>query len=93
MTPEMDHDIDMDQRLRRILADVLALSPAVVAGFTANTGLFGHLPALDSMAVAHLLTEMEDRLHITVEDNEVDGELLDTYGHLLAYAHTKTQAV
>jgi acyl carrier protein len=36
-----------------------------------------------------LLTEMEDRLDIVIEDDEVDGELLETYGSLLAFAEAK----
>lgn len=80
---------DIDQTLRRILADVLGLSAERVAGFTAGTGLFGHLPELDSMSVAGLLTEMEDRLGFIIDDDEVDGELLETYGSLLAFARAK----
>ena len=83
---------DYDHILRQILSDVLGLSPAQVAGFTPATGLFGHLPELDSMAVAGLLTEMEDRLHITIDDDEVDGDLLETYGSLLAFAQSKRKS-
>ena len=79
----------IDQKLRSILCDVLALKPEVVAGFNADTGLFGHLPELDSMAVATLLTELEDRLNIAIEDDEIDGDLLDTYGHLLTFVTAK----
>ena len=78
-----------DRHLRRILRDVLGLSDDRVRAFTAETGLFGHLPELDSMAVAGLLTELEDRLDIVIEDDEVDGELLETYGSLLAFALAK----
>ena len=81
-----------DQTLRQILADVLGLDPARVAGFDRETGLFGHLPELDSMSVAGLLTEIEDRLGIIIEDDEVDGELLDTYGSLLAFTEAKLAA-
>ncbi|MEJ5975651.1 phosphopantetheine-binding protein [Novosphingobium sp. PS1R-30] len=80
---------DTDQLLRRILTDVLGLKAGQADGFTADTGLFGHLPELDSMAVAGLLTEMEDRLDIMIEDDEIDGELLETYGSLLAFAEAK----
>jgi hypothetical protein len=45
------------------------------------------------MAVAGLLTEMEDRLDIVIDDDEVDGELLETYGSLLAFAEAKRGAV
>lgn len=80
---------DTDRKLRRILTDVLGLKPGQADQFDADTGLFGHLPELDSMAVAGLFTEMEDRLDIVIEDDEVDGELLETYGALLAFAEAK----
>ncbi len=84
------HD-DTDTLLRAILRDVLGLKAAQVAALEADTGLFGALPELDSMAVAGLLTEMEDRLDIAIDDDEVDGELLETYGNLLAFAKAKQQ--
>lgn len=80
---------DTDLQLRRILTDVLGLKPGQADTFDADTGLFGHLPELDSMAVAGLLTELEDRLDIVIEDDEVDGEMLETYGGLLAFAKAK----
>lgn len=78
-----------DQTLRQILADVLGLDPARVARFDRDTGLFGHLPELDSMSVAGLLTEIEDRLGFIIDDEDVDGELLETYGSLLAFAEAR----
>ncbi len=81
-----------DHLLRKILSDVLGLRPGQAAEFTAETGLFGHLPELDSMAVAGLLTEMEDRLDIVIEDDEIDGELLENFGALLAFVEAKRAA-
>ena len=43
------------------------------------------------MAVAGLLTELEDRLDIIIEDDEVDGELLEDFGTLVAFALAKTR--
>jgi acyl carrier protein len=80
---------DADAVLRQVLQDVLGLSAERVVAFTPGTGLFGHLPELDSMAVAGLLTEVEDRLGIVIEDDEVDGEMLETYGALLAFVQAK----
>ncbi|HYD24094.1 MAG TPA: acyl carrier protein [Croceibacterium sp.] len=80
---------DTDRVLRQVLRDVLGLAPERTAGFTPETGLFGHLPELDSMAVAGLLTEIEDRLGIMIDDDEVDGEMLETYGALLAFVEAK----
>ena len=81
-----------DRKLRAILADVLGLKPDQVADFTADTGLFGDLPELDSMAVAGLLTEMEDRLDIVIDEDEVDGDIFETYGSLLAFTRGKQDA-
>ena len=81
---------EIDRTLRAILRDVLALDEDRVAQFNADTGLFGHLPELDSMAVAGLLTEIEDRLDIIIDDDDIDGEMLETYGGLLSFAEAKT---
>ncbi|TCM22322.1 phosphopantetheine binding protein [Novosphingobium sp. PhB165] len=80
---------DTDLLLRRILTDVLGLKQGQADTFQADTGLFGHLPELDSMAVAGLLTELEDRLDIIIEDDEIDGEMLETFGGLLEFAQAK----
>ena len=41
------------------------------------------------MAVAGLLTEIEDRLGIVIEDDEVDGEMLESYGALKRFVEAK----
>ncbi len=79
----------VEATLRGVLRDVLGLSEDRVAAINAATGLFGHLPEMDSMAVAGLLTEIEDRLDIVIEDDEVDGEMLDNFGALLAFVQSK----
>jgi acyl carrier protein len=75
--------------VRAIMRDVLGLSVERAEALTPDSGLFGTLPELDSMAVAGLLTELEDRLSIIVDDDEVDGELLETFGGLLSFAERK----
>lgn len=83
MTDQTDTD------LRSLLNDVLGLGPARAAALTADSGLFGALPELDSMAVAGLLTEIEDRFDVVIEDDEVDGDMLGTFGDLLAFIRAK----
>ncbi|MDE2404173.1 MAG: acyl carrier protein [Sphingomonadales bacterium] len=80
---------DTDRQLRSILGDVLGLSADRVAAFDDATGLFGDLPELDSMAVAGLLTEIEDRLDIVIDDDEVDGDLLADFGALRRFVEAK----
>lgn len=79
----------LDPDLRALLADVLGLAPARVAAFTAQTPLFGALPELDSMAVAGLFTALEDRFGFVLDEDEIDADLLMTYGALLAFVARK----
>jgi len=80
---------EVDATLRAVLADVLGLDPARVAAFHEETPLFGALPEFDSMAVAGLLTELEERLGILIEDHEVDADMMETFGALLNFARVK----
>jgi acyl carrier protein len=81
----------IDNTVRELLSDVLGLSKDQVAAMDDDTELFGALPELDSMAVAGLLTEMEDRLDIMIDDDDVDGELFATFGNLVAFARDKSE--
>ena len=90
MLPEGTNSIE--NTVRAVLVDVLGLTPDRAAAFTATTPLFGALPELDSMAVAGVLTEIEDRLGILIEDDEVDGEMLETFGALVDFAARKALA-
>ncbi len=81
---------EVDATLRAVLIDVLGLSAKRVAAFDESTALFGALPEFDSMAVAGLLTELEERLGIVIEDHEVGADMLESYGALLNFARNKT---
>ena len=87
MIPE-SHDT-VERTVRAVLSDVLGIAPERVATFDASTGLFGSLPELDSMAVAGLLTEIEDRLGVVIEDDEVDGDMLATLEALVTFLDRK----
>jgi acyl carrier protein len=80
---------EVETTVRGVLADVLGLSRERVEAFEDATPLFGALPELDSMAVAGVLTELEDRLGILIEDDEIDGEMLETFGALVTFAAGK----
>ena len=85
----VDRTSDITSVMRGLLRDVLALPQDRVDAFDADTPLFGALPELDSMAVASLLTEMEDRLDILIEDDDIDGETFETFGTLVDFARAK----
>ncbi len=84
-----DRTIDVDSLMRALLRDVLSLPQTQVDSFDADTPLFGALPELDSMAVAGLLTEIEDRFDILIEDDDIDGDTFETFGSLVAFAKAK----
>jgi len=89
MTAAMDDEVEVENTLRAVLADVLGLDPERVAALDEASPLFGALPEFDSMAVAGLLTELEERLGILIEDHEVDADMLETFGSLLTFARAK----
>lgn len=79
----------IENMTRALLSDILGLSAEQVAAMDDDTELFGALPELDSMAVAGLLTEMEDRFDIILDDEEVDGELFANFGNLVSFVVSK----
>lgn len=87
MIPESRPEVDAT--VRAVLRDVLGISQDRVDRFRDETPLFGALPELDSMAVAGVLTELEDRLGMLIDDDEVDGEMLETFGALVTFADRK----
>ncbi|WP_420144020.1 acyl carrier protein [Sphingobium sp.] len=85
----VDRTFDVEGQMRALLRDTLGLSQERVDAFDADTPLFGALPELDSMAVAGLLTEIEDRFHILIEDEDIDGDTFENFGSLVAFAKAK----
>ncbi len=77
--------------VREVIRDILGVSQERVDRFDDQTPLFGALPELDSMAVANLLTEMEDRLGIMIDDEDVDGDMLADFGSLVRFAKSKVR--
>lgn len=71
-----------------LLDEVLSLKGRA-AGFTASTPLLGAIPELDSMAVVTLITSLEDRFGITVEDDEIEGGTFATVGSLVEFVEGK----
>jgi len=79
---------NLKNQLLSILDDTLHLEGRT-ATFTTDTALLGALPELDSMGVVALLTAFEDRLGLTVDDDEIDGQVFQTVGTLLAFVTGK----
>ena len=89
MVAALNDEEEVDATLRAVLVDVLGLPRDKVRRFDESTPLVGALPEFDSMAVAGLLTELEERLGVLIEDHEVDADMLETFGSLLTFARAK----
>ena len=74
-----------------MLDEVLSLDGRT-ASFTAATHLLGAIPELDSMAVVSLITGIEERFGVVVEDDEIDGATFATVGSLVAFVNGKLAA-
>lgn len=58
-------------------------------GFTRATRLLGAIPEMDSMAVASLLTSLEERYGFAIADDEIDGTAFATVGSLVDFVDAK----
>ena len=56
------------------------------------TPLLGAIPELDSMAVVALITALEERFDITVEDDEIGAATFETLGSLAQFVEQKLAA-
>ena len=83
--PQLPSAPDIDSALRQLLAETLGLAASRVAAFDDETALFGSLPEFDSMAVANLLTGIEERFGVLIEDSDLEAEDFATWGSLKAF--------
>ena len=80
-----EHPVDA---IRQIFANVLGLGSRA-ASLNADTQLLGALPELDSMAVATILTALEEHFHILIEDEDINADMFETIGTLTGYVENK----
>lgn len=76
------------EEIKTMLADVLNLGSRKNQ-LTEATPLIGSIPELDSMAVVNVITAMEDRFGITVEDDEISANTFATLGSLVSFVEEK----
>lgn len=83
--------MDIHEELRSLLDQTLNLDGRSV-NFTAATPLIGAIPELDSMGVVALITALEERFGMTIDDDEIDGAVFQTFGSLLDFVNGKLGA-
>ena len=83
--------MQVDTEILAVLDEVLSLGGRGLA-FNRNTLLLGAIPELDSMVVVTLITGLEERFGITVDDDDIDGETFATVGALSDFVTGKLAA-
>lgn len=79
------------QPILAILDQTLGLGGRAFA-FTRDTRLLGELPELDSLAVVHLITRLQEELGIEIVDDELDGSVFASVGSLADFTTAKRVA-
>jgi len=87
---ETQHGSIMDalKEVTRVLDEVLSLNGRA-AQFTRETPLLGAIPELDSMAVVTLITTLEERFGISVDDDDIDGSTFASVGALADFVSAR----
>lgn len=80
--------LDVQQEVIAIVGQVLDLG-ARTQQLKPETALLGSIPELDSMAVATLITSLEDHFGFVVADDEIDGSTFATVGTLVDFVVAK----
>ena len=75
--------MDVEREVLSVLDDVLSLAGRA-SRFTRDTHLLGAIPELDSMAVVALITSLEERLGIAIDD-DIDGQSFAKVGALVDF--------
>lgn len=80
--------MNVEQEVIAVLRSVLSLD-AVKHPLSSASPLLGHVAELDSMAVVSVLTALEERFGIVVDDDDVDGRTFASVGSLAQFVHGK----
>lgn len=80
--------MNVEQEVINTLRSVLNLDATGVQ-LKADTPLLGSVAELDSMAVVSILTALEERFGIVVDDDEVDGRTFASVDSLTSFVRSK----
>ena len=80
--------MDVQREVIAILERVLGRGTSAVE-MGPDTPLLGSVPELDSMAVATLITSLEEHFGLMVADDEIDGSTFATVGTLVEFVGSK----
>ncbi|MFA7440305.1 MAG: phosphopantetheine-binding protein [Sphingomonadaceae bacterium] len=89
MMEHMDADPPLIDEIVAVLTASLMLSTGANDHLDSETRLLGHLPELDSMAVATVLTALEDHFSIIIDDDDVTADMFETVQTLTDFVRVR----
>jgi acyl carrier protein len=79
------------QALRELLGEVLDLGDRAAA-LTPDSPLLGALPEFDSLAVVSLITALQERFHIEIQDEDIDPDMFESVASLQRFIEVRREA-
>ncbi len=83
-----ENGMDLLKNILELLSEVLQID---TSGMDESTELLGSIPEFDSMAVVMLITALEEKMAISVDDDEISAEIFETIGSLVSFVESKLQ--
>jgi acyl carrier protein len=80
--------LNISQEVLQVLDSVLGLGGRT-AQFTRDTALLDALPELDSMAVVSVISALEERFDMVIDDEDIDSAMFATVGSLSDFVGDK----
>lgn len=79
--------MDIFESIKKVVEEVL--QTAGTEQWTKDTPLLGAIPEFDSMAVVSVITALEEKFDIFVDDDEISADTFETLGTLSAFVEEK----
>ena len=83
--------MNISQEILRVIDEALNLNGRS-ATFGPQSQFLGAVPELDSMAIVTLITSLEERFDLIIDDDEIDGSTFSTIGSLTDFISEKIAA-
>lgn len=80
----MDTTTSTIDEVKTLVAETLGIMDRLPS-LDASTSLMGSLPELDSLAIAELAAEIEDRFGFQIDFSDVTIDIFETFGTLAAF--------
>lgn len=80
--------MSLEQGVVEVLNEVLDLNSSDVE-LQGDSALLGAIPEFDSMSIVYILTALEEKYDITINDDEIDASIFESVTDLVQFVNGK----